>query len=140
MSELEAGGGPSLVGDFEGGAATVPGAVVAGENESLTAGVLGVCAAGLDQFVSLGVQFRRRDPWFDHISQLLQDERMAMTAFAQDGDIFLGLQGDLQTVVWREAASPFCRRAAEQCGMTNGLGDFRLKPGQQTCMAKPNLQ
>ena len=55
MSELEAGGGPSLVGDFEGGAATVPGAVVAGENESLTAGELGVCAAGLEETVGIAL-------------------------------------------------------------------------------------
>jgi hypothetical protein len=49
---LEAGGVPSLVGDFEGGAATVPGAVVAGE-ELLTSGELGVCAAGLEETVGI---------------------------------------------------------------------------------------
>jgi hypothetical protein len=52
---LEAGGVPSLVGDFERGATTVPGAVVAGEEELLTTGELGVCAAGLGETVGIAL-------------------------------------------------------------------------------------
>jgi hypothetical protein len=52
---LEAGGVPSLAGDFEGGTAIVPGAIVAGEEELLTGGELGVCADGLEETVGIAL-------------------------------------------------------------------------------------
>jgi hypothetical protein len=51
---LEAGVVSSAVGSFERGAATVPGAVVAGE-ELLTAGELGVRAAGFGEDAEVAV-------------------------------------------------------------------------------------